>query len=107
MPEAPVVGYEELAPKVYALVRDIPPGRVATYGQLAALLGYPAHSRLVGRIMKKAPDADIPAHRVLGSGGKLSRGWRDEQRSRLEAEGVGFTEGGNVQIKAFQWRPFA
>ena len=57
--------------ELYELVREIPAGSVATYGQLARLLGRPNHARLVGRLLGRAP-SDIPCHRVVGSTGKLT-----------------------------------
>lgn len=84
---------------VYALVAQIPRGRVATYGQLAALLGSPRAARVVGWALR-ALDAEsarrLPWHRVVGHGGRVSLGERPaglEQRRRLRAEGVRFTRG--------------
>jgi methylated-DNA-protein-cysteine methyltransferase-like protein len=89
---------------VYALVAQIPRGRVATYGQLAALLGSPRGARAVGWALR-ALDAEsarrLPWHRVVGHGGRVSLGERPaglEQRRRLRAEGVRFTRGGCVDI---------
>lgn len=96
--------YEALRAKVYALLGDIPAGRVVTYGQIALMVGAPAMSRAVGRAMGQAPPG-LPCHRVVGSGGRLSAGW-PEQRSLLEGEGVAFTPGGNVRLRVFQWRPW-
>ena len=57
--------------ELYELVREIPAGSVATYGQLARLLGRPNHARLVGRLLGRAP-SDIPCHRVVGTNGSLT-----------------------------------
>ena len=58
--------------KVYALVRQIPPGRAATYGQLALMTGSPRASRAVGYAMAACTDSAIPCHRVIGAGGSLT-----------------------------------
>lgn len=73
------------------VIRSIPRGRVATYGQVAAAAGYPLYHRLVVRILRDAGDA-LPWHRVLGAGGAIRlRGEAGfEQRRRLEMESVRF-----------------
>lgn len=85
--------------RVYALVRRIPPGRVASYGQVAALLGARHGARAVGwalRALRGDAASGVPWHRVLGAGGRVSlpdaMGGR-EQRRRLRAEGVRFRRG--------------
>ncbi len=84
---------------VYALVSEIPRGRVATYGQLAALLGSPRGARAVGWALRALPArqaARLPWHRVVGQDGRISLGDRPaglEQRRRLRAEGVRFSAG--------------
>jgi methylated-DNA-protein-cysteine methyltransferase related protein len=82
--------------RVYALVRRIPRGRVATYGQVAVLLGVPRGARAVGWALRaiggRAPR--VPWHRVVGSGGRISLDGRPAgalQRRRLRQEGVRFT----------------
>jgi methylated-DNA-protein-cysteine methyltransferase-like protein len=82
--------------QVYALVEQIPPGRVATYGQIAALLGTPRGARAVGWALRAlgASRADtVPWHRVVGAGGQISLRTGTGpvvQRRRLRAEGVRF-----------------
>ncbi len=85
--------------RVYAVVRRIPKGRVASYGQVAALLGVSRGARAVGwalRALHGHPERSVPWHRVLGAGGRISLpeelGGR-EQRRRLRAEGVRFRNG--------------
>jgi methylated-DNA-protein-cysteine methyltransferase-like protein len=82
--------------KVYRLVRTIPRGRVATYGQVARLLGVPRGARAVGwalRALRGGRDQRVPWHRVVGAGGRISLragSGPSEQRRRLRAEGVTF-----------------
>ena len=81
--------------KVYEFVKNIPRGKVATYGQIALLLGNRNFARVVGNILHDNPDPEhIPCHRVVNAQGKLSRSYAfggiDVQRRLLESEGVVF-----------------
>lgn len=96
--------------QVYHLVRQIPRGRVATYGQLALLLGRPRASRVVGHALHLNPDSDAtPCHRVVNRLGAMAPtfafGGGEIQRMLLEAEGVGFTPQGCVDLVQYGWRP--
>lgn len=99
---------ESLYPRIYAIVRQIPPGRVATYGQIAALVGPPCDARLVGWAMAALPSGtDVPWQRVINAQGKISlrkysRG-HELQRRRLEAEGVRFDERGRIDLARYGW----
>lgn len=90
---------------VYALVRQIPKGRVATYGQLAAVLGYPRAARAVGYAMKRCPH-DIPWQRVVNARGGISLranvSGMITQRIRLEHEGIPFRRG-RVDLRRHRW----
>lgn len=89
--------------EVYEIVRQIPPGRVLTYGRIAALAGCPAHARRVGQAMAHAPaDETLPCHRVVNHAGDTAPGWT-AQRELLEAEGVVFKANGKVDMKKFEW----
>jgi len=95
---------------IYSVVRSIPPGRVATYGQIAALAGLPGHARQVGYALNALPDEhDVPWHRVINAKGKVSLraggGFDDLQRRLLEAEGVLFDCRDAVSLLEFGWRP--
>ena len=84
--------------RIWQVVSMIPPGKVASYGQVAALAGLPAHARYVGALMARLPpDTRLPWHRVVNAGLRVSsRGDPDgeaEQRQRLEAEGVSLIGG--------------
>ena len=94
--------------KIYKIVRRIPRGRVATYGQVAELAGLDGHARQVGYALHALPDSmKLPWHRVINSRGEVSprsRGDSHElQRELLEAEGVAFDEGGRVDLRRYQW----
>jgi methylated-DNA-protein-cysteine methyltransferase-like protein len=92
---------------VYAIVRRIPRGEVATYGQVALLAGRARAARAVGGAMRSCPD-DVPWHRVVNAQGGISRRRRDvgmlTQRIRLEQEGVRLRRG-KVWLARFQWEP--
>lgn len=76
--------------RVLTVVRRIPPGRVATYGDVAAMAGRPRAARAVGNIMKTCSRRDVPCHRVIAAGGRLGGYGGSEalKRSLLLAEGV-------------------
>jgi methylated-DNA-protein-cysteine methyltransferase-like protein len=93
---------QSLRKEVYDIVRQIPRGRVLTYGHIAELCGWPNHSRLVGRIMRTAPDAELPCHRVVNASGRLAPHY-PEQASLLESEGVRLSPAGKVPLKEYLW----
>ena len=101
---------KEFDERIYRLAKMIPAGRVATYGQLAAMAGFPKLSRAAGRAMKNAPAGmDIPCHRVVNSTGDTApehvfEGKR-HQRAMLEAEGVVFKPNGRIDMKKSLWKP--
>lgn len=90
--------------RIYKLVASIPAGSVASYGQLALLAGAPRWARGAGRALARAPEG-LPCHRVVNHAGRPAPGW-PEQRGLLEAEGVTFRPGGNVDMKRYRWRPY-
>ncbi|MFV0413176.1 MAG: MGMT family protein [Oscillospiraceae bacterium] len=89
--------------RIYALVAQIPAGRVASYGQLAILAGKPRAARQAGRALHYAPP-QLSCHRVVNSTGGTAPGWA-EQQQLLQQEGVVFTPGGKVNMKLCRWRP--
>ena len=97
-------------PKRVGLVcRAIPPGRVATYGQIALLCGRPQCPRQVGTVLSRGTGGEVPAHRVVNRQGYLSgaRCFLEPgiQRLSLEAEGVPVSPGQTVDLKEYGWRP--
>jgi len=94
-------------PRVYALLAQVPPGRVVTYGQLARALGLPNGARTVGWAMRQCPDG-LPWHRVVNSQGYVSHRGRGDsealQRSLLEEEGVALSVRGRIDLACYGWR---
>ena len=91
---------------IYSKVRLIPPGKVATYGQIAALAGNPRWSRVVGYALHVNPDPEnIPCYRVVNRFGEVSGafafGGENVQRELLERDGVEFDENGRVKKEFF------
>ena len=94
---------DSLVYEILSVVSEIPEGRVASYGQIAALIGREKNSRLVGKVLSRAElYGDYPCHRVVNHAGRLAPGFPD-QRMLLEAEGVAFRENGCVDMKKFRW----
>ena len=93
--------------RVLSVVRRIPPGRVATYGDVAAFAGKPRASRAVGNIMRGCRRQDVPCHRVIAAGGRLGGYGGSEllKRALLVAEGVVVA---GTRVRAFarvRWTP--
>lgn len=89
---------------VYEVVAQIPEGKVTTYGKIAALLGMPQCSRMVGRALKEVPEElAIPCHRVVNAAGQLVPGWMALQKQLLLAEAVSFKANGCVDLKHCLW----
>jgi methylated-DNA-protein-cysteine methyltransferase-like protein len=97
------------ADQVYALVRQVPPGCVVSYGGVAALLGRPRAARAVGRALSELEDShNVPWWRVVNRNGEISiKGVHHGpaiQRALLEKEGVRFDPAGRIDWKGFGWR---
>lgn len=89
---------------VLNVVDLIPLGQVATYGQIARLIGRPRNARLVGKALGKSGGyGKHPCHRVVTANGRLVPGWID-QGPMLAAEGITFKDANHVDIKRYQWR---
>ena len=90
---------------VLNIVSQIPRGRVTTYGYIAALAGWPSHSRMVGRTLRYTPEAaSLPCHRVVNNVGRTAPGW-SRQRPLLESEGLTFKPNGHVDMQRHLWEP--
>ena len=91
--------------EVLNIVSQIPRGKVTTYGNVAALAGWPSHSRMVGRTLRYTPGAELlPCHRIVNKEGRTAPGW-SEHRPLLEAEGVTFKSNGHVDMQRHLWHP--
>jgi methylated-DNA-protein-cysteine methyltransferase-like protein len=89
---------------VYAMVRQIPEGYVASYGQVAFFLGWPNGARTVGWALRALPTgSDVPWHRVVNAQGKISLPNPRRQRAQLEAEGIIFDQQDKIDLKRFGW----
>ncbi len=86
------------------MVRRIPPGRVVTYGDVAAATGHPRAHRAVGNILRGCPDPAVPCHRVVGAGGALGGygGNLSLKRALLRAEGLELGVGRTARIRRFR-----
>lgn len=95
--------------RAYNVVRQVPRGRVATYGQIAAMMGEPRKARYVGFAMHASPGVagGVPCHRVVFANGSLAPGFAfggpGAQRAMLEDEGVSFTPSGRVDMRRCRW----
>ena len=90
--------------RVYELVRRIPAGKCASYGQLALMLGNPRASRAVGHAMRACRTPGVPCHRVVRADGSTTPAFGPGvQRAMLEAEGVPFTADGRVELGGCRW----
>lgn len=95
--------------QLYSVIRQIPVGCVATYGQVAELAGLPGCARLVGKTLSQLPnDSDLPWHRVIAASGKISLPPQSEscyrQQNRLLEEGVEINQL-RIKLNTYQWRP--
>ena len=96
---------ERVAYEVLEVVGEIPRGKVATYGQIASLVGRPKNARFVGRILSQVDlYGNYPCHRGVNAKGRLVMGWLD-QKALLESEGILFESPTNVSLKKYQWNP--
>lgn len=91
--------------EILSVVAEIPEGHVASYGQIAALIGRERNARLVGKVLSRAElYGAYPCHRVVNHAGRLAPHW-PEQRALLEAEGVAMKDAAHVDMKRFRWEP--
>ena len=94
---------EDLIYEILSVVEEIPEGCVATYGQIARLIGREKNSRLVGKVLSMAEYyGQYPCHRVVNHAGRPAPGWR-EQAELLREEGVELKRNGCVDLRKYQW----
>lgn len=95
---------DDFAYAVLSAVAEIPAGKVATYGQIARLIGYPKNARLVARVLSHADYyGDYPCHRVVNASDRLAPGWA-AQAMLLQAEGVALIDATHVSLKLYRWK---
>lgn len=95
---------------VYKVVKQIPAGKVATYGQIAKILGVPRKSKIVGWALHCNPyEGIVPCHRVVNRFGELSGsfafGGIEVQKNLLKNEGIIFLEDGKINLQEYLWKP--
>jgi methylated-DNA-protein-cysteine methyltransferase-like protein len=94
--------------EIIKIIKSIPRGKVATDGQIARLAGYPNGARQVVRILHTCTEKyDLPWHRVINAKGEIALSiynGADEQKARLETEGIVFSEEFKVDLKQYQWK---
>lgn len=96
--------------KVYAMCRKIPSGKVATYGQIAFLIGSPRAARQIGWALHCCPISEkVPCHRIINRYGKLYKNYMfensDIQKQLLIEEGIQVDDNNSVDLKKYQWNP--
>ena len=102
-----VIGFDRVsfAKEVREIVMQIPYGKVATYGDVAALAGSAAHSRYVGKILAMiGTDTTVPCHRVVNFQGRTAPHWPN-QIALLKNEGIEFQSEGRVNLHIHRWHP--
>ena len=110
MPEPKIEPQDNFRDRVWAFVRSVPEGRVVTYGQIAAFLGFPFAARAVGSVLHHTPaSANVPCQRVVNRWGRLAPvyGWGgiEQHKRELEAEGVEVQTDFTVSLERYQWWP--
>lgn len=104
-----IVNDKNYRERVYEIVRQIPIGKVMTYGQIAIILGEGYTARTVGYVMHGADSERVPWQRVINSQGKCSTGRLtiplNLQQELLQAEGIVFNAGGKCDLRELQWFP--
>ena len=94
---------ERLAYEILSVVEEIPEGKVASYGQIAKLIGRDRNARLVGKVLSMAERyGNYPCHRVVNHEGRLAPHF-PEQKFLLLEEGVGFRDEDHVDMKKYRW----
>lgn len=94
---------EDLIYEILSVVEEIPEGKVASYGQIAKLIGRDRNARLVGKVLSMAEYyGEYPCHRVVNHAGRLAPSFY-EQKDLLLEEGVGFKDNNHVDMEKYRW----
>lgn len=94
--------------QIYYVLKQIPKGKISSYGVIASMAGYPGYARQVGRLLSNLPEGStLPWFRVLNSQGKISLTGADLERQKqlLIQDGVAVSEAGKVNLKMYLWQP--
>ncbi|EPR7548146.1 DNA base-flipping protein [Vibrio fluvialis] len=99
---------DQFLAQIFAVIHQIPHGKVSTYGEIARMAGYPGYARHVGKALGNLPkDSKLPWFRVINSKGEISLtgpDW-DRQRERLVAEGIAVSGQGKISLRIYKWQP--
>lgn len=99
---------DQFLAQIFAVIHQIPHGKVSTYGEIARMAGYPGYARHVGKALGNLPkDSKLPWFRVINSKGEISLigpDW-ERQRERLVAEGIAVSAEGRMSLKKYKWQP--
>ncbi|MEZ8822858.1 MGMT family protein [Vibrio sp. 10N.261.55.A7] len=99
---------DQFSIQIFAVIHQIPQGKVTSYGAVAKLAGYPGYARHVGKVLSRLPkDTQLPWFRVLNSQGQISLKGDSLQRQaeKLKEDGVEVSESGKVKMRVYQWQP--
>tara|TARA_Y100001956_G_scaffold79910_1_gene94132 strand:+ start:3195 stop:3497 length:303 start_codon:yes stop_codon:yes gene_type:complete len=94
--------------QIFAVIHQIPPGKVTTYGEIAKMAGYPGYARHVGKALGNLPSGSkLPWYRVINSQGRISLKGEGlvRQRNLLIEDGVEVSNDGKVRLKIYRWQP--
>jgi len=99
---------DQFLSQIFAVIHQIPYGKVSTYGDIARFSGFPGYARHVGRALGNLPEGSkLPWHRVINSKGEISlKGESFERQKRLlEAEKIDVSEVGKIKLRIYKWQP--
>jgi methylated-DNA-protein-cysteine methyltransferase-like protein len=94
--------------QIFAVIHQIPLGKVSTYGEIAKMAGYPGYARHVGKALGNLPsESKLPWFRVINSQGRISLKGEDlvRQREALIAEGIEVSNDGKISLRKYRWQP--
>lgn len=94
--------------QIFAVIHQIPAGKVSTYGEIAKMAGFPGYARHVGKALGNLPEGSkLPWFRVINSQGRISLKGEDlvRQREQLISDGIEVTNDGKISLKAYRWQP--
>ncbi|MDN3698007.1 MULTISPECIES: MGMT family protein [Vibrio] len=99
---------DHFLPQVFAVIHQIPFGKVTTYGEVARFAGFPGYARHVGKALGNLPEGSkLPWFRVINSKGEISLKGEafERQKSQLQAEGIEVSSIGKIKLRLYKWQP--